>query len=290
MKRPAIWSRLKYYLIGLYQRLGKHHVFLNGGGLAFSLFICIMPFLLILFSLLGSLLANESIREQVSALIDTIIPYSEYAVRIKMIIFHRIEEIKDYRQVAGYVGLIGLLLASSGFFSSLRTILNNIFKTEGGPHPLIAKLRDVGMVFIGLFLFMLATLLFPFIGHILKFIENFLNVSIVQITFLHESILFISSPIIVFILFYLFYKMIPTQKVPSKMVALSALWAAVFWKAAEMLFGFFLTHFASLKRIYGTYVFLIVIVFWIYYTSIIFIIGAEIGQLYRERRSVSEAG
>ena len=49
-------------------------------------------------------------------------------------------------------------------------------------------------------------------------------------------------------------------------------------------------HVATFKKIYGAYVAAIVVVFWIYYTAIVFIIGAEIGQLYRERREKHSAG
>jgi uncharacterized BrkB/YihY/UPF0761 family membrane protein len=48
-------------------------------------------------------------------------------------------------------------------------------------------------------------------------------------------------------------------------------------------FGFYITHFASIERIYGAYVLVVLLAVWIYYSSIIFILGAEIGQLYRER-------
>jgi len=45
---------------------------------------------------------------------------------------------------------------------------------------------------------------------------------------------------------------------------------------------------ATLNRIYGTYALIVVVAFWIYYSSILFLVGAEIGQLYRERRIQSK--
>jgi len=46
-----------------------------------------------------------------------------------------------------------------------------------------------------------------------------------------------------------------------------------------------------MTRVYGAYTLLIAVVFWIYYSAVVFIVGAEIGQLYRERARIrSRAG
>ena len=76
----------------------------------------------------------------------------------------------------------------------------------------------------------------------------------------------------------------------KKVVFISAFWAALLWELAKKLFGFYIFHFASLNKIYGAYVFVIIAAFWIYYSSIIFIIGAEIGQLFRERKDIIREG
>jgi membrane protein len=64
----------------------------------------------------------------------------------------------------------------------------------------------------------------------------------------------------------------------------SAIAATFFWEIARQLFGYYITNVATLNRIYGTYALLVIVAFWIYYSSILFLVGAEIGQLYRERR------
>ena len=43
-------------------------------------------------------------------------------------------------------------------------------------------------------------------------------------------------------------------------------------------------------KIYGTYVLFVVVAFWIYYSSIVFIIGAEIGKLYSDRKYAINKG
>ena len=74
------------------------------------------------------------------------------------------------------------------------------------------------------------------------------------------------------------------MKMRKRVAAISALSAAFLWQAAEQLFGIYIAHAATLKRVYGAFTLLIVVALWIYYSSIVFIIAAEIGQIYRERR------
>lgn len=275
---------LKYYLGGLIELSDKNHLFLFSAGLAYSLLICVIPFVLILISVLGNLLANESIREQLSQFLDTVIPYSEYAEFVKNIIANRIDEIRDYKNVAGYVGVVGLFFAASGFFSTLRTILNRSFNVRIQKHFLIAKLRDFGMILILIVLFLVATVLMPFWNALIDTIPALSDIPFINIDLLKSMIAFFSSPFLLFILFFIFYDFIPYDKMNKKVVAVSALWATIFWTLAEELFGYFLVHFASFKKIYGTYVFIIVVVLWIYYSAVVFLLGAQIGQLYKERQ------
>jgi membrane protein len=275
---------MKYYFTGIYKRTDQHHLFLFAAGLAFSLLICIMPFILLLISLVGNLLANESISNQLSSFIDTVIPYSGYADFVNGVVSNRIEEIKNYKNVAGYIGLVGLLFAASGFFATLRTILNRAFEVTESRHFVIGKLRDFGMILLLAFGFLVATIILPFWEALIDAIPTIANIPFLKADIMRNVLSLLSSPILLFLLFFVFYNFIPYDRMNKKVVAVSALWATMLWSFAETLFGYFLVNFASFKRIYGAYVFVIVVVFWIYYSSIVFILGAHIGQLYKLRK------
>jgi membrane protein len=246
-----------------------------------------MPFILLLISLLGNLLANESIRSQLSSFFQTVIPYSSYADFVNDVVANRVEEIKNYKNVAGYVGLVGLFFAASGFFSTLRTILNRSFQVSKSKNILIGKLRDFGMILTLVFSFLVITLILPFWEALLNGIPKIAEIPFIDINIIKSMVSVFSSPVLLFALFFIFYKLIPYDKLNKKVVAVSALWATILWTLAEMLFGYFLVNFAAFNRIYGTYVFFIVVIFWIYYSAIVFILGAQIGQLYRERKEMA---
>ena len=77
--------------------------------------------------------------------------------------------------------------------------------------------------------------------------------------------------------------MVPYRKPPRRAIIVSAVSATILWVLAKQIFGFYIAHFVMLQRVYGTYAIMVVVAFWIYYTAIVFVIGAEIGQLFRER-------
>ncbi len=284
-----IKSFIKHYGGGIYNRVDEHHVFLLAGGLAFSLFVCIIPFLLIIFSVIGSFLDSETIQFQISTLIDTIIPYGMYSDFVKAIIFKRIDEFVQYKTIAGIVGGFGLLFAASGLFSSMRTILNRVFGVEIDVNVILGKLRDFALVLMVLLIFFVTTILMPFINLIFQFANTFEFLSFLQTGYFEHFILTLISLSLIYIVFAILYLAVPLKKLGKKAVFISAFWAAILWEAAKQLFGFYLYNYASFSQIYGAYALVVVVAFWIYYSSVVFIIGAEIGRLYYERKYLTNS-
>ena len=273
----------KHYFGGLYLRFDTHHIFLFAGGLAFSLFVCIIPFVLIIFWILGNFLSSAEVEAQIVTLIDTVIPYAEYSNFVKEIIFKRVYEVIEFKNIAGIIGFIGLFFAASGFFSSMRTVLNKINGTDIDINVFLGKLRDFLFIISVIFLFFISILALPLLE---------LFISIAQKTpylqfFIHPifqrafTVLF--SFLIMYFIFYAFYHFIPTVKIRKRSALVGAAWAALLWVGMKMLFGYYLSNFGTWGRIYGAYALVVVIAFWIYYTAAVFIIGAEIGKLFNER-------
>ncbi|MEE9449880.1 MAG: YihY/virulence factor BrkB family protein, partial [Ignavibacteriaceae bacterium] len=261
-------------------------VFLLSGGLAFSLFVCIIPFTLIIFWLLGKFLNSAEVEIQIVTLIETVIPYEGYADFVREIIFDRVREVVEFRNLAGFIGIVGLFFAASGFASSLRTVLNKVFGTDLDMNIFLGKLRDFIVILIVVLSFLITTMLLPLLDFFRSFADatpylQVFNKPIFQ-QFFSTSISFI----IMYFLFSLMYKFMPVVKIRKRSVLIGALWAAVLWVGAKVLFGIYLASFKTFSRIYGAYALGVVVAFWIYYTAVVFIIGAEIGKLFDERLNI----
>lgn len=279
-----ITASLVYYAKGLYQRIGQDHLLLLSGGLTFSVFVCIIPFILILFSILGTVLETSSFEEQINVFIDRMIPYQIYAATVKEVIHSRIEEFIAHKEVAGYIGIFGLLFAASGLFSSMRTILNTIYRVREDKSIVVEKFRDLMMVLAVLTFFLLSTQLLPAVEIVKDASTKVEFLRFFRMTAIQRFLVSAFSFLIVLTLLYVLYTFIPYERVGKRVAAVSALSGAVLWEIAKQLFGYYITQVGTLGRVYGSYVLIVVIAFWIYYSSLVFIVGAEIGELYRERR------
>jgi len=273
----------QHYILGLYQRFEEHHIFLLAGGLAFSLFACIVPMIFIIFSILGRVLDKPAIAGEIGALIDRVIPYADQAATIKRIVLARVDEFRLFKSAAGAIGLIGIIIASSGLFGSMRTILNLVYHEKSKRFFLVGKLRDLGLVLLVLLYFLLSTTILPSLEILQRFADRTVFLRWFQMSGFEDLVASAISFLIILAGFFTLYLYIPPVKLPRKVVAISALSAAVLWEIAKQLFSYYVTHAVTLKKVYGAYTLIIVSAFWIYYTSIVFIVGAEIGQLFRER-------
>lgn len=278
-----IGAFLKHYFGGLYNRTDQHHLFLFSGGLAFSLFTCIIPLILIVFWILGNFLSSEEMELQIINFINTVIPYSEYAEFVKQIIFSRVEEVIELKNVAGLLGFVGLFFAASGFFSSMRTVLNKINGTDIEVNIFLGKLRDFLVILVAILLFFASILALPLLELFKSIADSTPYLQFFNHPIFQQLFTILASLFIMLILMYLFYSFIPTSKIKHRSALVGAMWASLFWVGMKTLFGYYLANFQTWGKIYGTYALVIVIAFWIYYTAAVFIIGAEIGKLFDER-------
>jgi membrane protein len=274
---------LKHYFGGLYIRMDQHHLFLFSGGLAFSLFTCIIPLILIVFWILGNFLSSEEMELQIITLINTIIPYGEYAEFVKQIIFSRVEEVIELKNVAGIVGFSGLFFAASGFFSSMRTVLNKINGTDIDINFFLGKLRDFLVILVAILIFFASILALPLIEVFTSIAQSTRYLQFFNHPIFQQLFTILVSLFIMFVLMYLFYSFIPTSKIKHRSALVGAIWASSLWVGMKILFGYYLANFQTWGKIYGAYALVIVIAFWIYYTAAVFILGAEIGKLFDDR-------
>src|ERR1039457_5086138 len=204
-----------HYFGGLYTRIDDHHVFLNASGLAFELFLCIIPFMLIIFAVLGSILASNNIQYQINLLIDTIIPYEEYSEFVKKIIFTRINEVIECKHIAGIIGGFGLFFAASGLFSSMRTILNQVFGITKNVNLILGKLRDFAVVVMVILIFFLATICAPILDVLAHSAGQFKELAFFKAPIFQHFFLSILSFSIIFIVFSVLYITVPLKKLKN---------------------------------------------------------------------------
>lgn len=274
---------LNHYVVGVFKRMDEHNLFFAGAGISFSLFIGMIPFILLVFSVLGNVFDQATIEMQMHGFIDQIIPYPSYAHYVQKIISARLPEVIQYKTAAGYVGAFGLLLTSTWIFSSIRTILNQIYNVKIQRGIIYGLLRDILMVILLLILVTVATFVAPSVNIIYELTKNYDFVLVYTKSPLWKVMVYSFSFILLFVMFFALYYLIPYEQLGKTVAAISAFWSTVLWEIARFIFGYYVNHILSTSAFYGAFVLIIAIMFWVFYSSCLFIVGAEIGQLYRER-------
>ncbi len=242
-----------------------------------------VPLVLIIFAVVGMLLTRESITDDIVGLIERAIPYPEIADFLTDIVLERIREFTMYKRLAGILGFFGLLFASSGLFGAMRTILNQVYKIDSEESIFVSKLRDFGLVVMVLAYFLLSTTVFPLLSVVTRLTEKIAVLAPFDPGLIISMALWVGQFILIAAAFLFIFYMVPTKRPPKRAAFASAIATAILWVLAKELFGFYLANAANLQRIYGAYLVGIAIFFWIYYSSIVLVIGAEFGQLLHER-------
>lgn len=282
-KKTAI-DNLKYYVKGLYNKFDEDHIWVMSAGIAFNLLICAIPFTLIIISILGMYLSSESVVSDINHYFRNVVGLThEMRSKILELVFNRIEEISRYRNLTAAIGIVGILWTASSLFSAIRDVLNRVYKARLEVFYLWGKLKDIGMVFLATLLFVLSFTSTFFISLFKTINEYFFENRLIGFYFIERFISIFLGLVFSFLMFYLIYKIVPHGKIGNKVVLVSSFSSTIMWELLKIAFTIYLVNFSNFTAVYGAYAAVVAVIFWIYYSSFTFVVGAEIGQLYNEK-------
>lgn len=86
-------------------------------------------------------------------------------------------------------------------------------------------------------------------------------------------------------LFLLVYRYLPARRIPWRTAWVAAAFAALCHELLKTAFSWYATEVANYSTAFGNLATLAVLIFWIYYGSIVFILGGEVAQVYTMRKA-----
>jgi membrane protein len=296
-KPDHILEIVKYYASGVYGELRHKPVFLWAQAIGYKVLITIAPLLLLATGIVGQVLRNERPFSFVESAIRSVFPAYQSEELISFL--------SQLQTVSGrltLVGLIGLLLAAVTLFTTLRIALSGVFQEDWhGTRSLFRgyafDLRmaiQVGLLFtasLGLTLVAQTINTNLFWG----LTELGLDTQWLQSGWLTVLNVFgVLLPWLVSIaMFFLLIYMTPVPRPPLRSALLGAVFASLLWEAAKFGFSAYARSMGSfetsgLAALGDTFVLVVILVFWAYFSGLIMIIGAIMCMLHeRRRRSLS---
>jgi membrane protein len=243
----------------------SHQGFFLAAGLAFYIVICFVPFLFLLVSLTGYVLSAEAVMEQIrDALARTVPVYQDEITRALL-------RIIETRTHSGLLGSAILLLFSTPLFAAFRFVLNRVLGVRGQP-LLHGFLFDSAMiVVVGLF----------FVGNVAStaLLAWFKLLAARQIEVAHHwlgrtsfglGLLFSTATC------FVIYRFFPYRPVRVRAALVGALAAGILWEVARQLIRVYVLNLGLYDQIYGPLGVLMAFVMFIYYSALVFVLGAEI--------------
>jgi membrane protein len=182
------------------------------------------------------------------------------------------------------MGVILLLIGSTAVFAELQSALNLIWDVKAEPKRgwiaslLAARLRS--LVIVVSFGFLLLVSLIISAG--LAAAQGYVQENITGAGLLWQIINFVVSLALVAIVFAMIYKYLPDVRLKWRDVLIGALVTAALFTLGKFLIGLYLGQMA-VGSAYGAAGSFVVLLIWVYYSSLICFFGAEFTQVYARR-------
>lgn len=246
--------------------------------LSYYILFSLIPLLFIIISLCGLFFGEKAVRGEVFGQINELVG-SNAATEIQQII----KTVKPSKEtsVAGVIGIIFLVITASGAFAEIKASINIIWgiksKSKSGLMKFITRYL---LAFTTIGLTGLLTLLGLVINSLMDALDNRLILYLpgFDINFYYTVNLIILFVLLI-ILFIAVFKILNDGKPTLWDCLAGAIFTAVLFMIGKFIIGTYFDHLAG-SSIYGAVGTLMVIVTWIYYSSIIFYMGVTFTGVY----------
>lgn len=263
-------------------RFGKDNTSGMAAQLAYYFLLAIFPLLIFLLTLLPLFQIDQD------ALVGVVRDYipTEIAGTLEGII-------TDVMQSSGggllSFGLIATLWSASNGMTALMNAFNVAYDVEDNRNFVLAKGLSLIFTVILALSVLLTFVLVIFGGQLgtLMFETIGLGSEFQTLWNLVRNIL---PVILVFVVFLVIYLTAPNIKLNIKSVIPGAVFTTVMFLAASWGFSFYVSNFGNYSATYGSLAGAIILVFWLYITGVIIILGAQINAIMHVKHVVNEGG
>lgn len=247
--------------------------------LAYYSIFAMAPLVIIAISLAGLVFGEEAARGQIYHQIEWLIGHKS-ALEIQSVIQASSDPAKS--TLATIIGLITLLIGASGVFGQLKDALNSIWGVQLRPGKTLITLiknylQDFSMVLGVGFLLLISLLL----GAALQALNQFLT-AYLQLPSFIQPLTAVVSFFILIVLFAAIFKVLPDVEIGWEDVWIGATVTAILFTLGKYLIGLYLGS-SSISSSFGAAGALILILVWVYYSTTIFLFGAEFTKVYADQ-------
>jgi YihY family inner membrane protein len=239
--------------------------------MAYYAFFSLFPLLLVFIAIGSFFLESDRIYAKIMELIGDAFPVSQ------QLIYDTLQRVISGRGPMGLIGLLGLLWAASGVFTTLTQNINLAHTNARNRNFIQARLHGLGMIVALCMLFILSLVLDASTNVLASWrIPLLPNISIYE-TKLWAWISNYIPWLLTFGLFIVLYRWVPTVRAAWQAVFWAAAVAATGWKLATDLFAWYLVRgLVRYELVYGSLGTVVALLFLIYVIGLVVLFGAHL--------------
>jgi membrane protein len=258
--------------------------FLTDHGLKFSASLSyytifsIGPVLIIIISLAGIFYGKEAVEGKIYYQLNGIVG-SSAAIQIQEII-QNIE--KSQQSASGaVVGVIILIIGATGVFTEIQDSINYIWSVRAKPQKgwlklLINRLLSFSLIVGFGFILLVSLIIHAMVDLLYDRLIGFFDEATVYV-FLAVNYAFLF--VIISTLFAIIFKVLPDAKIRWKDAYAGASFTAALFLIGKFLIGLYISQ-SDIGVTFGAAASIVLILIWVYYSSIILYFGAEFTKVY----------
>lgn len=275
MKKVRFYGRLlKKAFIGFID----DNAFKLSAALSYYTIFAIGPLLLIIMSLAGIFLGKDAVQGRIYDQINGLVG-NDAALQIQSIIQNISQS--QHGTIGAVVGIIVLIIGATGVFTEIQDSINYIWSVKAKPKKgwlkfLTNRLISFSLV-VSLGFVLLVSLTINALVEIMsdKLFRFFKEYTIYLFYVINQLIIFA----IITTLFSVIFKVLPDAKIKWKEAFIGAGFTALLFVLGKFLIGYYLGR-SDMGITFGTAASIVIILSWVYYSSLILFFGAEFTKVY----------
>ena len=266
-----------------FERFGETRATQAAAGIAYYTFFSLFPLLLLLISATSFVFQSGQASEQTIEFIQEAVPVSQQLLE------QNIERVLALRGTVGLIGLVSLLWSASGAFTILSQNINRAWEGAETRNFLEKRLVGLGMIG-GIFLLLLLSLASTTLVNVLPQLEFTLDRLGLSSAHLWSLIVRFISWLFTFGMFLALYRWAPNTSVSWRAAAWGALLAGIGWELGKAAFAWYLrSGLVKYELVYGSLGTVVALLFWIYLSGNVALLGAHLTASVDRRLAESEA-
>jgi membrane protein len=266
------------YLKQVFTECAEDSILKYSASLAYYTVFSLAPVLIVIISICGVLFGKEAIQGHIYGEIKGLVGGAA-AIQVQDTIKNI--HLTGHNIFATIISIIILLIGATGIFGEVQDSLNKIWglriKTRKTWWKLILnRLLSFSLIISIGFIMMVSLILNAIVSAFGTFLARYFSEFSIVLVQVIDSVL---TFMITTFLFSLMFKMLPDAKIKWKDVLIGGLITSVFFTLGKLAIGYYLGS-SNIASVYGAAGSIMIIMVWVYYSSIILYLGAEFTKVY----------